>query len=98
MFVETSITCKAYDLEQAVEAHFHLPEHSVEIRRLFFENDYMNDSYKELYFGDDQVEGYKCEYMRTEDDNTMTRILVCQYLRECFPNPAIDTILVDISW
>ena len=95
---ESMITCKAYDLEKAIEARYNLPQHSVEIRSLFFEGDYMNDSYKALYFGDDQLEDYKCECMRTEDEDIMTCILVCQYLRECFPDPAIDTILVDVSW
>ena len=95
---ESMITCKAYDLEQAIEVRYNLPEHSVEIRSLFFEGDYMNDSYKELYFGDDQLEDYKCECMENEDDDTMTRILVCMYLRECFPDPTIDTILVNVSW
>ena len=95
---ESMITCKAYDLEQAIEVRYNLPEHSVDIRNLFFAADYMNDSYKALYFGDDQLEDYKQECMRTEDDDTMTCILVCMYLRECFPDPAIDTILVDVSW
>jgi hypothetical protein len=94
----TVITCKAYDLEKAIEARYNLPQHSVEIRSLFFEGDYMNDSYKALYFGDDQVEDYKRECLRTKDDDTMTCILVCMYLRECFPDPAIDTVLVDVSW
>ena len=95
---EPVITCKAYDLEKAIEDRYNLPKHSVEIRSLFFEGDYMNDSYKTLYFGDDQLEDYKREGKRTEDDDTMTRILVCMYLRECFPDPAIDTVLVDVSW
>ena len=95
---ETVISCKASDLEQAIEVRYNLPEHSVKIRSLFFEGDYMNDSYKALYFGDDQLEDYKRECMRTKDNDTMTCILVCMYLRECFPDPAIDTVLVDVSW
>lgn len=94
----TEISCKAFDLDQAVEVRYNLPEHSVDIRNLFFAGDYINDCYKVLYFGDDQLEDYKCECMETEDDDTMTRILVCMYLRECFPDPAIDSILVDVSW
>ena len=95
---ESLITCKAYDLEQANEARYNLPWHSLDIRNLFFAADYMNDSYKALYFGNDELEYYKSEYIRTEDEDTNTCALVCQYLRECFPDPTIDTILVDLSW
>lgn len=94
----TEISCKAFDLEQAIEVRYNLPAHSVDIRNLFFACDYMNDCYKVLYFSDVQLEVYKCDCMETEDDDTMTRILVCMYLREGFPDPAIDSILVDVSW
>ena len=39
---KSMITCKAYDLEQAIEVRYNLPEHSVDIRNLFFAADYIS--------------------------------------------------------
>lgn len=64
------------------------------IANLFWESDFMNDSYKSLWIdeaSDETKKGF------CEDENTYKlRNLVRQHLRECFPG--VDRVLVDVSW
>ena len=64
------------------------------IASLFWDGDYMNDSYKSLWIDEesDELRSYSWE-----DENAYKlRNLVRQHLRECFPG--VDKVLVDVSW
>lgn len=63
------------------------------IAPLFWEGDYMNDSYKLLWIDEesDELRSYSWE-----DENAYRlRNLIRRHLRECFPG--VDKVLVDIS-
>ncbi len=64
------------------------------IASLFWDGDYMNDSYKSLWIDEesDELRSYSWE-----DENAYKlRNLIRQHLRECFPG--VDKVLVDVSW
>ena len=64
------------------------------IASLFWESDYMNDSYKSLWIDEDSDESQRSYF---ENDNAyQLRNLVRKHLRECFPG--VDRVLVDVSW
>jgi hypothetical protein len=64
------------------------------IAPLFWEGDYMNDSYKSL--GIDENSDELRSYCWEDKDAYKLRNLIRQHLRECFPG--VDTVLVDVSW
>ena len=64
------------------------------IASLFWDGDYMNDSYKSLWIDEDSDELRSYSW---EDENAYKlRNLIRQHLRECFPG--VDKVLVDVSW
>ena len=95
---KTMITCDVDALARDVEKAYGLGKDSVAIRELFFAGDYMNDSYKALYFSDDMWEDYKSAAMEEDDDDNRNRLLVCKFLRDFFIPRGVESILVDVSW
>ena len=66
-----------------------------EIRSLLFYDGYVNDSYKSLYFADDEsADGWKPT--PTQIEEMKTRNALFALLREEFPDR--EDILVDVSW
>jgi hypothetical protein len=66
-----------------------------EIRSLLFYDDYVNDSYKKLYFADDEsADGW--EPTPTQIEEMKARNALFALLREEFPDR--EDILVDVSW
>lgn len=66
-----------------------------EIRSLLFYDDYVNDSYKRLYFADDQTaDGWNPTPAQLEE--MKVRNILFALLREEFPDR--ENILVDVSW
>lgn len=66
-----------------------------EIRSLLFYDDYVNDSYKSLYFADDEsADGW--EPTPTQIEEMKARNALFALLREEFPDR--EDILVDVSW
>lgn len=94
---KTYTTCSASDLARDIEKTYSLKEYDINIRQLFFPG-CDNDSFKALCFDVDTYEDYKEEMIKDGTKGSAGRFLVCKYLRERFPDPAIDTILVDITW
>ncbi len=92
---KTMITCDADALGHDVEKAYGI---ELSLRELFFEGDYMNDSYKRLSFSDDMYEDYKVAAKEDGDEDSHHRVLVVEFLRNFFLPQGIDEILVDVSW
>ncbi len=84
---------EAYEIEKAVELQFGV---SIEIRSLMWPEDYMNDCYKTLCFGEDTIK-YNQKNMAEKTNNVYReRALVYAVMKDCFPK--YEAILVDVSW
>lgn len=83
-----------HEIEKAVELQY---GESIELRTLMWPEDFMNDSYKSLYFGDNQIAEYEenpDDY--EEEEERRHTLLVYSILKDAFPD--IDSVLVDVSW
>lgn len=93
MNYETAIVVDYGTIEEAVCGKYGIKP--FDLCPLFWEGEFVNDSYKRLYFGDECVEKYDGYYWQNEEEINL-RNLVRQFLRDQFP--AFDYILVDTSW
>lgn len=86
-----AIVVEACDLEEAVSTKYGVEIE--EIRSLLFGDSYVNDSFKNYYFEeDDEYNGYSWE----NEEDIKARNLINQFLREEFPGET--NILIDVSW
>ena len=65
------------------------------IANLFWEGEFINDSYKSLWIDEDSDEE-EVDRIWTSKEEARCRNLVRKHLRECFPG--VDRVLVDVSW
>ncbi|MDE7089073.1 MAG: hypothetical protein K2O54_03045 [Prevotella sp.] len=84
----------ADEIERAVEAKY---GDEIDLRNLFFECDYANDSYKALSFDSYSIED-AIEDWEEEPENPVLkqRIHVLELLRDEIKD--YDCVLVDVSW
>ena len=99
MRIDMMPVVKARELELAVMEKYEIED--FEIRTLFWEGDFMNDCYKNLYFADDEEISYECdgviyEVDKDEKKEIELRNKIYKFLRKMFPT--YESILVDVSW
>ena len=87
------ITVWAYDLEKEICETYNLEP--FELACVFWEGDFINDSYKSLWIEEDSDETYNGYEWENEHDIYL-RNLIRAHLRKTFPNE--DRVLVDVSW
>ena len=93
MNFETAIVVDYRTIEDAVREKYGIEP--FDLCPLFWDGEFVNGSYKRLYFGEDCTEEYKGYYWQSEYEINL-RNLVRQFLRDQFP--AFERILVDVSW
>lgn len=81
------------EIEKAVELQY---GETIELRTLMWPSEFMNDSYKSLYFSDDQIAEYEENPDDYEEEERRQTLLVYSILKDAFPG--MDEILVDVSW
>ena len=92
MRIDMMPVVNARELELAVMEKYEIED--FEIRTLFWEGDFMNDCYKNLYFADDEETSY--EEDEDEKEKIELRNKIYKFLRKMFPT--YESILVDVSW
>lgn len=85
------VSADAIDIE--IQSHFNK---AVDIRTLFFEGDYMNDSFKLLSFDDNSIEEAKSDAEDYDAPIYQDRLSILNFLRQEFST--YTSILVDVSW
>ena len=93
MNFETAIVVDYRTIEEAVCDKYGIEP--FDLCPLFWDGEFINDSYKHLYFGEDCTEQYRGYSWESEYEINL-RNLVRQFLRDQFP--AFERILVDVSW
>ena len=94
MKYKTMFVVEADEIEKVVKLQFGV---DIEIRSLMWPEDYMNDCYKILCFGEDTIK-YNQKNMAAEETNDIyrERALVYAVMKDCFPE--YEAVLVDVSW
>jgi hypothetical protein len=101
MKIEMKPVISASELEEAVKQA--TGEEIEDLRNLLWDEQYINDCYKALYFEDEATGRYeKPDYYNDEEwaamcERVRKTNLVYQTLREIFGS-FYDTVLVDVSW
>ena len=93
MKFETAIVVDYGTIEEAICEKYYIE--SFDLCPLFWDGEFINDSYKHLYFGEDCDEQYRGYPWESEYEINL-RNLVRQFLREQFPG--VDEILVNVTW
>lgn len=87
----TEIVIDIYDLEDEIRKVYNVD--CFDVRNLFWEGDYCNDSYKSLWIDDDEELD---DYSWKSKEEIKLRNLIYVHLRKCFPNT--KRVLVDVTW
>ena len=84
---------KDTEIEKAVKLQY---GEDIELAPLMWPGDYMNDCFKELFFGEDEIAEYRDFSEDYGEKIARHHLLVFSILKDVFPDH--DSVLVDVSW